>query len=227
MILFYNPKATRPRNRRLPLSVLAIAAVVEGKEEYAIVDGNLDPHPTESLVAQIEEQPVELLAVTVMPGPQTVGAVASCREIRSRFPRLPIVWLNARFVPASVAIHVLGAIPVSTGLGFAAWARVHLGRNWSGEITLKQEHELIRSGPYGLVRHPIYSGLLAAMLGTAIVIGEWRALIALAFFAGAVLRRVSVEQRWLSEIFPDDYSRYRREVPALVPFLRGRMANSE
>ena len=142
-------------------------------------------------------------------------------------PRLPIVWLNARFVPASVAIHVLGAIPVSTGLGFAAWARVHLGRNWSGEITLKQEHELIRSGPYGLVRHPIYSGLLAAMLGTAIVIGEWRALIALLFFAAAVLRRVSVEERWLREIFPDDYSRYRREVPALIPFLGRRIANSE
>ena len=139
-------------------------------------------------------------------------------------PRLPIVWLNARFVPASVAIHVLGVILVSAGLGFAAWARVHLGRNWSGEITLKQEHELIRSGPYGLVRHPIYSGLLAAMLGTAIVIGEWRALIALAFFAGAVLRRVSVEERWLGETFPDDYSRYRQEVPALVPFLGGRIA---
>src|ERR1700746_235505 len=92
MILFYNPKATRPRNRRFPLSILAIAAVVEGKEEYAIVDGNLDPHPTESLIAMIKEQPVELLAVTVMPGPQTVGAVASCREIRSRFPQLPIVW---------------------------------------------------------------------------------------------------------------------------------------
>jgi anaerobic magnesium-protoporphyrin IX monomethyl ester cyclase len=92
MILFYNPKATRPRNRRLPLSVLAIAAVVEGKEEYAIVDGNLDPHPTESLVKLIEERPIELLAVTVMPGPQTVGAVASCREIRARFPQLPIVW---------------------------------------------------------------------------------------------------------------------------------------
>src|SRR6202041_2070911 len=92
MILFYNPKATRPRNRRFPLSILAIGAVVEGKEEYAIVDGNLDPHPTESLVAIIKERPVELLAVTVMPGPQTVGAVASCREIRSRFPNLPIVW---------------------------------------------------------------------------------------------------------------------------------------
>src|ERR1700752_2170062 len=92
MILFYNPKATKPRNRRFPLSILAIAAVVEGKEEYAIVDGNLDPHPTESLIALIKEHPVELLAVTVMPGPQTVGAVASCREIRSSFPQLPIVW---------------------------------------------------------------------------------------------------------------------------------------
>jgi anaerobic magnesium-protoporphyrin IX monomethyl ester cyclase len=92
MILFYNPKSTRPRNRRFPLSILAIAAVIEGKEEYAIVDGNLDPNPTETLLALIKERPVELLAVTVMPGPQTVGAVASCREIRSRFPQLPIVW---------------------------------------------------------------------------------------------------------------------------------------
>src|SRR4029077_16398345 len=92
MILFYNPKATRPRNRRFPLSILAIAAVVEGKEDYEIVDGNLDPHPTESLIAIIKERPVELFAVTVMPGPQTVGAVASCREIRARFPSLPIVW---------------------------------------------------------------------------------------------------------------------------------------
>jgi radical SAM superfamily enzyme YgiQ (UPF0313 family) len=92
MIVFYNPKATRPRNRRFPLSILAIAAVLEGKEEYAIVDGNLDSHPTETLLALINEHSVELLAVTVMPGPQTVGAVATCREIRARFPTLPIVW---------------------------------------------------------------------------------------------------------------------------------------
>jgi len=92
MILFYNPKATRFGNRRLPLSILSIAAMLEGKEEYAIVDGNLDPHPTESLVALLKEHRVELLAVTVMPGPQTVGAVATCREIRARFPNVPIVW---------------------------------------------------------------------------------------------------------------------------------------
>src|ERR1700733_12341112 len=92
MILFYNPKATKPRNRRLPLSVLAIAAVLEGKEEYAIVDGNIDPHPTETIVALLQEHDVELLAVTVMPGPQTAGAGATCREVRARFPHLPIVW---------------------------------------------------------------------------------------------------------------------------------------
>jgi radical SAM superfamily enzyme YgiQ (UPF0313 family) len=114
MILFYNPKATRPKNRRFPLSILAIAAVIEGKEDYAIVDGNLDPDPTESLIAIIKRNPVELLAVTVMPGPQTVGAVASCREIRARFPSLPIVWggyfasnytaaaLNANYVDYAV-----------------------------------------------------------------------------------------------------------------------------
>lgn len=105
MILFYNPKATRSRNRRLPLSILAIAAVIEGKEEYEIVDGNIDPNPTETLLARINEHRVELLAVTVMPGPQTVGAVASCREIRSRFPDLPIVWggyFASNYTPAAL-----------------------------------------------------------------------------------------------------------------------------
>jgi len=88
----YNPKATKFRNRRLPLSILSLAAVLEGHEEYAIVDGNLDPHPTETLLSILKQKPVELVAATVMPGPQTVGAVASCREIRSKFPYVPIVW---------------------------------------------------------------------------------------------------------------------------------------
>ena len=92
MILLYNPKATKFRNRRLPLSILSLAAVLEGHEEYAIVDGNLDPHPTETLLSILKQKPVKLVAVTVMPGPQTVGAMASCREIRSRFPYVPIVW---------------------------------------------------------------------------------------------------------------------------------------
>ncbi|HEY1657405.1 MAG TPA: radical SAM protein [Candidatus Sulfotelmatobacter sp.] len=92
MIILYNPKAARYRNRRLPLSILSIAAVLEGREEYAIVDGNLDLHPTETIAALIQQHSVEMLAVTVMPGPQTVGAVSTCREIRARFPHVKIVW---------------------------------------------------------------------------------------------------------------------------------------
>ena len=92
MIVFYNPKAARYKNRRLPLSILSIAAMIEGGEDYAIVDGNLDPNPTTTLINLIKEKPVELLAVTVMPGPQTLGAVSSCRDIRAQFPNLPVVW---------------------------------------------------------------------------------------------------------------------------------------
>lgn len=114
MIIFHNPQATRPRNRRFPLSILALAAVVGEREDYAIVDGNLDPHPLETLTTLMREKPVEMLAVTVMPGPQMVAAVHSCKEIRERFPRVPIVWggyfpsiytdaaLNANYVDYAV-----------------------------------------------------------------------------------------------------------------------------
>ena len=87
MIILYNPKATKFRSRRFPLSILSIAAVLEGREEYAIVDGNIDPNPTGTLLALIREKRVELLAVTVMPGPQTVSAVESCREVRAALSR--------------------------------------------------------------------------------------------------------------------------------------------
>lgn len=107
MILLYNPKAARYRNRRLPLSILSIAAVLEGREEYAIVDGNLDPSPTKTLLNLIREKGVELLAVTVMPGPQTVSAVATCREIRAKYPRLPIVW--GGYFPSNYTEAVLNA----------------------------------------------------------------------------------------------------------------------
>jgi anaerobic magnesium-protoporphyrin IX monomethyl ester cyclase len=92
MIILFNPKATRPRNRRFPLSVLALASVLEGREDYAVVDGNVDPHPTETLSELIRKNPVELLGVTVMPGPQMVAAIEPCRTIRQNFPAVPIAW---------------------------------------------------------------------------------------------------------------------------------------
>jgi len=91
MILLYHPRSTRPRNRRFPLSILALAAVLEEREDYVIVDGNVDLNATET-VLNLCRQDVELLAVSVMPGPQTVAAVETCRQVRAKFPHIPIVW---------------------------------------------------------------------------------------------------------------------------------------
>lgn len=92
MILLYYPKLTKPKNRRFPLSIMALAAVLEGREEYAIVDGNLDLDADATLVRLIETNTVELLGVSVMPGPQMVSAMKSSRAIRERFPDVPIAW---------------------------------------------------------------------------------------------------------------------------------------
>ncbi len=114
MIILFNPRATKPRNRRFPLSVLALAAVLEGREEYAIVDGNVDKDPVATIVRLIDCHNVELLGVTVMPGPQMVSAMENCREIRKLRPSIPIVWggyfvsiytdaaLNAKYVDYAV-----------------------------------------------------------------------------------------------------------------------------
>jgi protein-S-isoprenylcysteine O-methyltransferase Ste14 len=138
-------------------------------------------------------------------------------------PRLGDTWLGGRFLPATPATYWAGAILLAAGLAFAIWARQHLAGNWSATVTLKHDHELVRSGPYGWVRHPIYTGLLLALLGTAISVGEWRALVALALFAAGVWRKLSIEERWLREAFRDQYADYCTHVPALIPsMLRAR-----
>jgi protein-S-isoprenylcysteine O-methyltransferase Ste14 len=133
--------------------------------------------------------------------------------------RLPINWLYGRFLPATTAVALSGMVLTAAGLAFAIWARLHLGGNWSGTITLKQGHTLVRTGPYRLVRHPIYSGLLLALLGSAIAIGEWRGLLAVALVGLALPRKASLEERWLRENFGNDYERYASEVPALIPSI--------
>ena len=133
--------------------------------------------------------------------------------------RLPINWLYGRFLPATTAVTLSGMVLTAAGLAFAIWARLHLGGNWSGIITLKQGHTLVRTGPYRLVRHPIYSGLLLALLGSAIAIGEWRGLLAVALVGLALPRKASLEERWLRENFGNDYERYASEVPALIPSI--------
>jgi protein-S-isoprenylcysteine O-methyltransferase Ste14 len=128
-----------------------------------------------------------------------------------------VPWLTVRILPSSVVWFWIGFVLVALGLGFAVAARVCLGGNWSGVVTLKQDHELIRSGPYRWVRHPIYAGLLVALLGSVIALGEVRGLIALALFTLAFLRRIAGEERLLAEEFGAAYRQYRREVPRLLP----------
>jgi anaerobic magnesium-protoporphyrin IX monomethyl ester cyclase len=92
VIILFNPRATKPRNRRFPLSILALAAVLEGREEYRIVDGNVEDDPSAIILDLINRHKVELLGVSVMPGPQMAAALESCREIRRLRPGVPIVW---------------------------------------------------------------------------------------------------------------------------------------
>jgi protein-S-isoprenylcysteine O-methyltransferase Ste14 len=125
--------------------------------------------------------------------------------------------LNERMFPSAPWIVWAATLITAAGLLFAVWARVHLGRNWSGTVTIKQDHELIVSGPYAIVRHPIYTGLLIAFVGSALARGEWRGLIAILLAWATLWRKLRVEERWMTERFGQEYEAYRRRVPALVP----------
>src|SRR5579875_1463183 len=92
MIILLHPRSTRPKNRRFPLAVLSLAAVLEGREDYAIIDGNADPAPLDTIDRIVSRHGATLLAVSVMPGPQMKAAIPLCREFRAQYPRVPIVW---------------------------------------------------------------------------------------------------------------------------------------
>ncbi len=113
-----------------------------------------------------------------------------------------------------------GVAMVVMGLGHAAWARVHLGRMWSGTVTLKEEHALVRSGPYRLTRHPIYTGLLLALVGTVLVRNTLGAVIGFALTVVGVMLKIRQEERLMIGNFGDAYRQYQAEVPALIPGLR-------
>jgi protein-S-isoprenylcysteine O-methyltransferase Ste14 len=127
--------------------------------------------------------------------------------------------LEGRFHVRSLAWFWFSVALIVLGLGFSVLARVWLGGNWSGTVTLKQDHQLIRSGPYAYARHPIYTGLLLALFGSALAIGRWRTLVALALLIAALIRKITIEERFMDQEFGADYARYRAEVAALVPYL--------
>ena len=153
------------------------------------------------------------------------GRVPWSRELRIRAVIVVVVVVLIRL--GAFRGHGLNTDPWRTGVGlalfalglaFAIWARVHIGRNWGAPMTEKDEPELVTSGPYHLVRHPIYSGILAASVGTALAL-SWMWLIAVALAGVYFLYSATVEQRYLAGQFPDSYPQYRRSTKMLVPFV--------
>jgi protein-S-isoprenylcysteine O-methyltransferase Ste14 len=127
--------------------------------------------------------------------------------------------LGDRVIPHSVPFLVAGLLLTVAGLALALWARVTLGRNWSGIVTFKEDHELIRHGPYGHVRHPIYSAILLMVLGSVLATGTLGALIGLPLIGVGVWLKVRQEESLMTAHFPAEYPAYRSQVSALIPGL--------
>lgn len=132
----------------------------------------------------------------------------------------PWPWLYLRVLPPELWIEGLGIAIILAGFAFAIWARIHLGRNWSSSVTAKVGHELIRSGPYKWVRHPIYTGLLFALFGTALVRGQVRGLVALALVYAAWKIKSRVEEHMMTSTFGAEYSAYASATGAMFPRVR-------
>lgn len=128
-------------------------------------------------------------------------------------------WLAARFVPSTHGVQLTGLALTIAGCLFAAWSRILLGGNWSGRATVKSGHELVLKGPYALVRHPIYTGIIAAILGTSLAIGEWRCLVGCVVILLKFIIKMSQEERFMAQTFPEEYSLYCDHVKALIPGL--------
>jgi protein-S-isoprenylcysteine O-methyltransferase Ste14 len=140
-----------------------------------------------------------------------------------------IVWICFRIVPPSawhpVAVHagwvrVLGLAILIVSTSFTLWARITLGTMWSAAPMIRQSHELHTNGPYGVTRHPIYTGILGMLVGSMLLLGVGRWLLVVPVFAVLYEVKIHMEERLMLEQFPDDYPRYRARVPQLIPGLR-------
>lgn len=163
----------------------------------------------------------------------TAKAVAEKQSLRSALAhRIPVGlgwWLlilprvppplNWRLLPHPDWLLATGAAACVLGLYITLWARWTLAGNWSSDVTFKQNHELIRRGPYRFVRHPIYTGLLVMGLGTGLAIGQLRCGLSLVVVAFGFWVKLRQEEKLLLRHFPDQYPLYQKQVKALVPFV--------
>ena len=146
-----------------------------------------------------------------------IGAVAALLLSLAGNPRLGPLTL--RFLPETVRVAWTGTALTVAGVLFAIWARVYLGRYWSSTVALKADHQLIRSGPYARIRHPIYTGILLALAGTAITVGRYAALLAFAIYLGAFWWKARQEETLLAGQFGAAFEEHRRSTGFLLPRL--------
>ena len=127
--------------------------------------------------------------------------------------------LGLLFVPQTIPIDITGTVFTILGVAFAIWSRQSLRNNWSGEVAIKEGQQFIHSGPYTIVRHPIYAGMLLALLGTTLVASTVGSLLGFALAMLSLWQKASIEEQFLIVEFGEQYANYQREVKFLIPFI--------
>jgi protein-S-isoprenylcysteine O-methyltransferase Ste14 len=143
-----------------------------------------------------------------------VGAFVVFRSLSGGMDYSPPLWAQNEFFGWTMFVCVLA------GMVFAWWARLHLGTLWSGTVTRKDDHRVVDTGPYGIVRHPIYTGIIFSLFATALERGRIEPLVGVAIMTLGFWMKARLEESFLSPHLPD-YAAYRARVPMLVPGLKG------
>lgn len=128
--------------------------------------------------------------------------------------------LREQFVPHTTLVYSIGLALCIVGAALAIWSRFILGANWSAQVQIKQGHELIQRGPYALIRHPIYTGLILLFAGNAVMVGDWRGVLAVAIVTVSFWRKYLLEEKLLAQEFGTSYAEYRKRTYPLFPPLR-------
>lgn len=128
-------------------------------------------------------------------------------------------YFAAQIIPKTAAFGIIGDVLCVLGIAFAIWARRHLGTNWNSQPSVQEGHELVTSGPYRFVRHPIYTGMALALIGSAFAVGQLSWLIIYVALIVMFIWRIHVEERFMTETFPDQYPEYKKRTKALIPFI--------
>jgi len=131
-----------------------------------------------------------------------------------------IGFLGTRFIPHTMAGAILGVVLVWSGVALAIWARYHLAEYWSARVTIKEDHQLIRTGPYTYLRHPIYSGLVLATIGSAVVIDEWRCILGTCLVLVGYCFKAKKEEAMPSQQFGEAFREHQKDTGFLIPRFR-------